>query len=221
MKSYHLLTIIAFDTSLNEYCSKQQFSMIEDAEPISRLTKCADNYYKDFSKYQLFHESKKNDTGRAYGRFDSFEKYVDQKCFNVYLWKEKNILIFEANKSSVNGCIKRLKRDYGANNFNLKREPVDFKRVISRAVNITGGWFGDLSGNVTSIGLFGDHVNLSGEYDRYSAIGTLSALTIEVDLNGSIYSFMITKDRSIVLYNNYDEIEKDLDLVAQIYNELL
>ena len=220
MRSYHLLDIENFDTSISEFSSKQQYSIVTDAEPVSILTKKIENYYKDFTKYELFHETKRNNTGRAYGRNDSFDKYVWQKSFNVYLWHDKNILIFEANKSAVNGCIRRFRKEYRDKQFKLTRRPVDFNKVISRATNITGGWFGDLSGNVSSIGLFGDHVDLSGEYDRYSAIGTLSALTIEVDLSGAIYKFMITKDRSIVLYNN-DEIEKDLDLIAQIYKELL
>lgn len=221
MKSYHLLTIRNFDESVSEYCSKQQYSLIEDAEPISSLKKSVENYYKDFNKYQLFHEAKKNGVGRAYGRGDSFDKYIDQKVFNVFLWKSKKILIFESNKSSVNSCIKRFKRDYGENNFNLIREPVDFSKVLRRAINITGGWFGEIDGNVNSVGIFGDHVDLSGDYDKYAAVGKLSSLTIEVDLGGDIYMFMITKDRSVVLFNNNDDIEKDLDLIVQIYNELL
>jgi len=219
MKTYHLLDIVTFDQNRDLFRSTQQLS-VEDSQPISKLTKITANFYKDFAKYELFHEVKRRSRGRAYGNPESFSSYVNQNTFDCYHWKSRNIFIFGANKPAVNGSIKRLTRDCGKGVFELKRGMVNFQKIIRKAENITGGWFGDLSGNVTSIGLFGDHVNMSSDYDRYSAAGSLSSLTIEVTLGGQMYSFMITKDRAIVLYDSMS-IEKDLDLLTQIYNELL
>lgn len=219
MRSFHFLGVVQFDESQNEYVTDQQLSL-GDAQPATSLKLITKDFYLDFAKYELFHERKKRDTGRAYGRYDSFDQYINQKTFNAYLWKTQNLFIFEANKESVNGAIKRLKRQYGKSTFNMVRVPVDFQKILRRADNITGSWFGGIKGNVTSVGIYGDHVNLSKDYDRFAASGELSSVTITVNLTKGLYTFMITKDCAIVIYDNMST-EKYLDLVTQIYNELL
>lgn len=220
MKAYHFLTIVKFDRGINTYQVNQQISL-KDSQPVSKLTKTNDSFYKDFDKYELFHETKRNKRGRAYGYEEAFAQYIEQKTFNCYLWETNNIIIFEANKSAVNGSIRRITKQYGKDVFELKREHVDFGNILRKAANITGGWFGEFEGgNVTSVGLFGNHVDLSSDYNRYQAAGELSSLTVEVRLGGNMHKFMITKDRVIVLYENMST-EKDLDLLVQIYNELL
>ena len=217
MSVYHLLDIVKFDHTAKDIVSYQQYNVFNNMAE-TRLNKVSEDFYNKFSKYELFHETQRRMKGRAYGNADSFSEFYKQDSHNCYLWKEQNIFIFEAGKEAVNGAVKRLRKDLGKENFDLSRKEVDFNRVLSKANNITGSWFGELAGNVTSVGIFGDHVNLSSEYDRFKIAGQLSALTIEVSFGGSMYSFMITKDRGLVIYNNMS-IEKDLDLIVQIYHE--
>ncbi len=219
MRSFHLLSVVKFDMSKNEFITSQQLSIV-DAQPATSLKLITKEFYSNFAKYELFHERTKRDIGRAYGRPDSFDQYVSQKSFNAYLWKNQNIFIFEANKSSVNEAIRRLIKEYGKSNFDMVRLPVDFQKILKRAENITGSWFGGIKGNVTSVGIYGDHVNLSKDFDRFAAAGELSSVTITVNLTKGLHTFMITKDCAIVIYEDMST-EKYLDLVTQIYNELL
>lgn len=68
---------------------------------------------------------------------------------------------------------------------------------------IIGSWFSGLKGKVKSVGLFGDHVNLDENFNRYNSIADMSMLYLDILTESSDDSINIgiTKNGGIILYN--------------------
>ncbi|NTU28521.1 hypothetical protein HPX95_20580, partial [Bacillus tequilensis] len=59
---------------------------------------------------------------------------------------------------------------------------------------------------------YGDHVNLSDDYNRYEAAGKLSSLNCSITFEKNSYDFMITANKTVVIMQNRTP-EQDLDLL--------
>lgn len=218
MKSFHFLQVGTITLgSDNVLTSLQQLRLgTNDSEPISSVSLTSRDFYRGFDKLKFVHEAEKRTTGRAYGMDQQFSSFIARDSFDGYLNSELELLLISAGKQKVNGVIRRLKKAY-PQGFDVKRYTVDFTNIIEVVTNVRGSWISELPDtNVRSVGLFGDHVNLSADFSRHTAVGNLSALNVILQLDNQDVSFMITKDCTIVLYQD-QSIEEELDLTLALW----
>lgn len=227
MRAYHFLDVEKFnllDENNKKVLTPQQASIGGvDAEPVSEISLITKTYYKGFYKLNLKHEQVKRKNGRAYGEDAVFSKYVENKSMNAYYHPTHDLLLIEGAKGAVNGAIKRFEKFF-PEKFKVSRSKVDFPYVISRSTNVWGGWFGGLNtGTLKSAALFGDHVNLSEDYNRFEAAGHLSSLNCALTFEKESYDFTITLNKTVVIMQNRTP-EEDLDLLLALkpilYKEL-
>lgn len=218
MKAYHFWDIHRFDIlrlldGNGELTTEQQLSIgDEDDEPRSVIKFIKKQYYKGFDKYIINHEKVKRKYGRAYGEDLLFNRFIESNSMNAYYHPEHSLLLIEGNKGSVNGFVKKLQKVY-PDSFMLARSSVDFPYLIEHSTNVWGGWLNGFNdGGLKSVALFGDHVNLSEDYNRLEAAGKLSSLNCSISFEKTNYDFTITANKTVVIMQNRTP-EQDLDLL--------
>ncbi|MEK3644444.1 hypothetical protein ACTHHL_09055 [Aeribacillus composti] len=149
---------------------------------------------------------------------------IKNTSMNAYYHSESSLLLIEGDKGGVNGFVRKLQKQY-PDDFSVSRSSVDFPYVIEHSTNVWGGWLnGFIDGNLKSVALFGDHVNLSEDYNRLEAAGKLSSLNCSITFEKRSYDFTKTSNKTVVIMQNRTP-EEDLDLLMLLkpilYKELL
>lgn len=229
MKAYHFLTTEKFElfndkkegtlVSTNQQLSSEG----SDTEPRSYIKLIKRDYYRGFDKFIINHEKVKKKKGRAYGQDMFFNQYIENESMNAYYNQSKKLFLIEGNKAAVNDFVKKYEKQF-LDNFILIRTTVDFPYLILHTHNVWGGWLNGFNdGNLKSVALYGDHVNLSEDYNRYEAAGKLSSLNCSITFEKNSYDFMITANMTVVIMQNRTP-EEDIDLLMSIrpilYKEL-
>lgn len=217
MRAYHFLDIqkfSLFDKPENNEISTSQQLTLENVpkEPQSTMKLITKNYYKGFEKYIINHERIKRKQGRAYGEDILFNQFIENTSMNAYFHPESSLLLIEGDKGGVNGFVKKLNKNY-PDEFIYSRSNVDFPYLIEHSTNVWGGWLNGFNdGNLKSVALFGDHVNLSEDYNRLEAAGKLSSLNCSITFEKRSYDFTITANKTVVIMQHRTP-EEDLDLL--------
>ena len=125
------------------------------------------------------------------------------------------MFIIEGNKPSVNGSVKKFNKIF-PDQIYVERSNVDFPYLVQHTHNVWGGWLNGFNdGNLKSIALYGDHVDLSQDYNRYKVSGSLSSLNCSITFEKTAYDFMITANKTVVIMQSRTP-EEDLDLLLFI-----
>ncbi|MCZ0757039.1 hypothetical protein [Anoxybacillus sp. J5B_2022] len=219
MRAYHFLdveTLELFTNGVTSVSTAQQLSIEqEDNEPKSEMRLTTLDFYRGFQKYVIVHERVKRKEGRAYGEDLLFTQYIESKSMNAYYNPQIKLLLIEGDKGGVNGFIKKFEKVF-PNKFKVSRSQVDFQYVVEHSHNVWGGWIsGFNNGTLRSVALFGDHVNLSEDYNRLEAAGKLSSLNCSLTFERKSYDFTITSNKTVVIMQTMTP-EEDLDLLLHL-----
>lgn len=178
-------------------------------EPITELKLINPNFYRDFSYIEITHESQKKDQIRIKSEFyDLF--FMMQKTVAFYNPNEK-ILLITANKELSREIVDRI-ADKFHEKFKLvpieEQKSFDFKKITnnSNLINTWGAWFKNIGyGNVTSMALFGDHVQLDSKYEEN--FDKISSLNVDLSIDGKPLSLIISKDLRITVLSKAEYSE--------------
>lgn len=116
-------------------------------------------------------------------------------------------------KGAVKPVVNRAFRALEDTGLETESVEVDLGLILKRLKEsgeglVKGGWFGDLVINkVDAAGIFGNDVDESDEWERYSSSGSLNAVTVDLVVAGAHESFQLTRDRTIVVYRSKTEPE--------------
>jgi len=171
-----------------------------------------------YEHIRLTHEDEKQKPGRAHGT--RFERAIYSTEMNAYYDRDSSILIINGPRAAARACATRLHKTR-SDIFEVTPLPVDLMSVIEEVQNTKGAWLTDLpmAGNVSSVGLFGDHVDLSADFTKYQALATLTAITVELPYSREQRTFMITRHGTVVFYGPGDAY-KDLTFMRRLYGLL-
>jgi hypothetical protein len=227
MRAYHFLDVDKFDLfsgGKTTVSTAQQLTIQqEDAEPKSEMKLTTSDYYKGFQKYVIVHERLKKKEGRAYGEDILFTTFIENKSMNAYYHPGLKLLLIEGDKGGVNGLVKRFEKSF-PEQFKVSRSQVDFPYLVEHSHNVWGGWISGFNdGTLKSVALFGDHVNLSEDYNRLEAAGKLSSLNCSLTFEKKSYDFTITANKTVVIMQTRTP-EEDIELLMHLrpilYKEL-
>ncbi|QSB48804.1 hypothetical protein [Parageobacillus toebii] len=226
-RSYYFVEFETFEIPDEGFITYQQQTLEGtgiNAEPVSSLKMVEANYYKGWSRLIGTHERYDRTPRRMAGNPEYFSESITggDKPFDVFYNPQTKRMILKTSKTNVKGLLRRMIKNYPSF-FVPKEGQVDFAYLLDRLQNTTviASWFNDLKGQVTSVGLFGDRVNLDDKFNYYKAIGSMSALTVELTIKGQNQpcTIMITKERGVVIYENWDQ-KQDLDFLFNIQHLL-
>lgn len=194
----------------------QTDSIVED--PKTSVNLHHKNYFNDFDRYNCEHEILQHKHGIANGAH--FQKYREPHDFPAYYSIKQRIFIIKSSKSISNSFITTCNNKIG--NFECKRLETDYEKIIPILSTISGAWFANLKTSfVKSAAYFGPHVDRSQEFKKAAEDGMISSLNVNHPFNGEEHVTAITKDGSVVLYNNYINELTELKIVLNIFNKYL
>lgn len=222
-RTYYFIELENFDIPEEGFKTEQQLTIQEtkiNPDPVSYLFEVTKDYYKGWSKLVGQHEILDRKPRRIAGDPEYHLQSIlgGHETFDVFYNKKLKILIFNCSKQQKNGLIRRLLKNFPSM-ISVKTGQVNFPYLLDQLQNtkIVGSWFSDLKGQVTAVGLFGDRVNLDQLFDHYQAVGTMSALTLEVNIEDQKEpcKIMVTKERGIIIYEKWNQ-KQDLDFLFNI-----
>lgn len=169
------------------------------AESITELKLITKDFHRGFSYIQIEHETKKTDNIRIQDHFYEFF-FMRQKKVAFYNQNEKILLIL-ANKQLAKEIVGRILNTH-REKFKLvpetEQKEFDFDKINRDAdlINTWGAWFKNVGfGNVTSMAIFGDHVQLHSTYEDH--VDKLSSINVEMLIDGEPMKLIISKDMRI------------------------
>ena len=168
--------------------------------------------HQTFGYIRTFIDSKKRKIG--------FSEYLQPVDFPAYYDKDKQIIIFQAPKKDCRGVLAHLRDKTFV--IELEELKVDFVKLSQIHSEYLGAWFRGVSSRVQSAGLSGHQIQDDLLFQRLSAVGQLSNVTIPWQFSGVEHSVMITNMAAIVLVQNYqNNIGFELQLVMDVYDKIL
>lgn len=219
MRPYYYFDVDAFRVAEGGIKTPQQQTIDGaevNAEPSTGIKLLNSDYYQGLEEYVLTHEVK--DTGKR--RMLGNPRYVESisggdETHRLYFHPADKFIIVKAPRRIAKAALRRLSQSY-PKSFSTHQGELDFEEITKRAVSIDGSWFGSLKGSsLNSVGLFGDHVNLSREFNMYSEVGSKTALYITWLHAGKEYTCIVTRERGVIIAQR-QEIQQDLDLVLTL-----
>ncbi|MTI83485.1 MAG: hypothetical protein FH756_06155 [Firmicutes bacterium] len=193
--------------------------MGKDADPITELKLIKKNFYINLHQYSCIHEVVDKKPRRFGGEPAYYPNSItgaDKPCNVFYDWESRQ-LIFQGARRVAFGAMRRLIKQY-PKQINVSSGEIDFSFLIENTKSvIVGTWFSGLNGQVKSIGMFGDRVNLDERFELYQRLGAMTALYLEITPMGNPKpcKIMISKDRGVVIHEDWT-IEQDLEFLLKI-----
>jgi len=189
-----------------------------DDKAYSLVRFLGESEHSDFYKYFAKHETPKNGKFRFANDVTS-KIYVIQE-FHLFIPRNLSYFFADTKTTYCKGLIKRLKESHPK--FKSIDREIDLFR-LGETINceVVGGWFKKLQiADVSTAAIFGPTVDESEDWKRYANSGKLSALNINFPINGVMHSIQITHSGSIVLLQNYSEIDS-LGILEKINDTLM
>src|SRR5690606_10151826 len=217
-KAYILCDVLKFSTEI--FSAPIQESLFEhEGEPEIKIQLAKRDFYNGFDLYRCHHDFKIKMHGKAFYKFFSyFFRPVD---FSLFYNPKIKIALMSVNSKIGLDFIQKL------NNFNhheLNPIEVDFNYILPKITEMTGVWVSRINhANLKSAGYFGHHVDKSKEVEEAIKDGVLSSVLIKYisPTTKEEHTILISKKGTITLYDTYNQIEDELDLVMSVYNDII
>lgn len=223
MKAYYTLKIDCFNTEMNQLTSDYQLGInnIFDNKPHAYIEKLEIQAISNFIKYDLYCEYKNYSKGRAYGKPEPFDSFI-QIFENKFYYNNNDKIAYLCCPRDVYKTFCKIfeKNDY----IKYTTIIVDFQKIITnhRCINIQAIWLGDVKTDISvnAINLTGNKLENSSKYQDLLDEGcNITNLTIIYKYFNDEIRVMITKDGGIVFYENIEETEA-LGISNDIYHNL-
>jgi hypothetical protein len=130
---------------------------------------------------------------------------VQQKKFDAYYNRERQIFIAQAEKEIALAAAEALSSDNALREFfRFRSIELDFSQITPRAINVIGAWFkGMRYTNIRTEAAFGSHITVDAEFSRMAQHGNQSNLLVVIDHGGEHLKVNISKVGSAFFMEEY------------------
>lgn len=218
-KAYILVNVNIF-TKKEIYNNPVQDKIIKDeGDPEISLKLNRENFYLDFDQYFCHHDYKQKKYGKAFDMY--FNYFFEPLDFYLYYNKDSSFCLIQTRTKVAIDFLKELNK---TGDFDLQTVKIDYSKMYPIINEISGAWIADLKGDyLKTAGLFGHHVDKSEEFKQAAKEGEVSSLRLRFINENSKeeHAVGISRKGAIVLYDNFNQIEDEINLVIEIYNKLI
>lgn len=151
-------------------------------------------------------------------RLEAFNEYIATHKLEAYLNAKRDLLVIEGTGHVVTSAFRTL-RDH-ADRVNIAQGEVEFERLSPRLGRVSGAWFSRQSGPVTALGMFGQNVAGSSEWEDASLNADISSVMFQHLYEGEYRTVTVTRDAGVVVYTNLAPAQL-LGLAFDVYEELV
>jgi hypothetical protein len=170
-------------------------------EPVTKLRLITPDFHRKFSHIEIEHESKKTNHIRIKNEF--YDLFFIKQSIVAFYNQDERVLLVMASKDLAREIVDRISKKF-QRKFKLlpaeERKKFDFNKINTGAdlINTWGAWFKNIGySNVTSMALFGDHVQLSEKYEEN--IDNISSINVELSIDDEPITLIISKDLRIAV----------------------
>lgn len=225
METYALFKMKAFEVPVEGLQTEQQLAVpgsgMDDA-PLTKIAVAGDDY-GPFMRFRCLHEYVDHRPRRLAGNPQYYDHSIvgGNLPFDAFYHADSQTLAMRTGRDRAAHALRALARDHPAKIEAEKVRETDFGRLFSDSPKtVIGSWFSGMKGNVKALGMFGDHVDLSQEWKSMQALGAMTALLLELSLDGTTAKVMISRRQVVTIYESWEE-GAQLDFVLAIIPQLM
>lgn len=177
------------------------------------------DFHDGFDQYSCHHDYKVKTFGKVYN--NTFNYYFLPKDFNMFYNKNSKLIIISLKSDIALDFIKNLNQHRF---FDLSPIKIDFKAIAPYITEMSGVWVSGLNRtHVKTVGYFGPYVNKSEEFIEASREGEVSSVQMQYvyPKTGEEHTINISQKGTITLYDNFERIEDELDIIISVYNNII
>jgi hypothetical protein len=177
------------------------------------------DFFCRFDQYLCHHDFMHKKNGKVFGQY--FNHYFEPLNFYTYYNETENLTFIQTKTDAALDFVKRLNL---SKHYNLEPVKIDFTKMYPLITEVAGAWIADLKrAHLKTAGFFGPNVHKSEEFIEAASEGNVSSIQMKFisDFTKEEYSVAISKRGTIVLYDTFDTIEKELDLVNEVFTRLI
>lgn len=181
---------------------------------IKKRGRAGNQHYEEF---KVKHERREE----LWGRYndEEFHQIIRIYEFPLFLHENKQRAFFRCKRVIAKEVVNRL-NGQKAGNVPLEDRKFDLELLTEELKDITGAWFGNLIlNNVSSAALFGNDVETSNEWNRYTETGDLSNIQLDIKYKNSEMKCSISSKGSIVIFKKLPESER-LELLDNVLDKI-
>lgn len=199
---------------------------MEDAEDtVLTWIGTLDGPHAQVGRLQIQHDVLVETTGRAVfsledglPRVETFHEFVTTNHLSAFLPPDRESLTIEGKGNDVIQVYRTL-RDH-AHRISIAQGQVDFERLSNHVGRFRGAWFSKTAGPVSALGMFGQDVSGSAEWEDASLNSSISSVMFQHIWKGEWRTLMVTQDAGIVVYQDMPA-DQMLDMVFEVQRDIL
>lgn len=149
---------------------------------------------------------------------ERFDQYIATHHLEAYLTEHRDALLIEGTGYVVHDAYRTL-RDH-AQHITISDRKVNFTALAPYLTGIRGAWFSRKAGPLSALGLFGQAVADSPEFEEAKLTSDIRSLMVQHEFDSGLRTIMITRDAGVIVYQNLAR-EELLALVFDVYDTLL
>jgi hypothetical protein len=219
-KSYLICKVERFNDQESYLVPIQEsFGDVYEGEAEIRIKLIHKNYHQSFNRYNCHHDFKHKKHGKAFNKY--FTYYFEPIDFNMYYCSNSSLALVQTKTEISLDFIKQL-NDKGY--YKLLPTEINFKAMAPFITEMSGVWISNLKRtHVKTAGFFGPHVNRSEEFKEAAGEGEVSSIQMNYlsPFSGEEHTIGISQKGSVVLYDRFQTITDELDLIINIYETLI
>jgi hypothetical protein len=152
-------------------------------------------------------------------RVESFSEYVHTHYLESYVTADRSLMMIGGSGEVVKSAYGALSKSANSRLRLMGRE-VDFKLLAPNLGRLRGAWFTRSSGSLHALGLFGQDVGGSPEWEEQNITSELQSVMVNHLFENEFHTVLLTADCGVVVYSNLER-SKLLALVRDVYDSLL
>ena len=217
-KAYLLCNVLKF--SQEEFIAPIQESLLEyEGEPEIQIKLARTDFFNGFDQFVCHHDFKVKVYGKAFNKY--FNYYFLPLDFYLFYNRDLRLALLSVKSKIGLDFIDNLNK---YKRHELVPIEIDFEYILPRITEMTGVWISKINHtNLKTAGYFGHHVNKSKEFEDAVKEGTVSSAQIKYisPLTQEEHTIGISKKGTITLYDTFNQIEDELEIVLSVYNNII
>ncbi|HET8956628.1 MAG TPA: hypothetical protein VFN18_13315 [Solirubrobacterales bacterium] len=152
-------------------------------------------------------------------RVETFKEYVRTHHIEAYATADRSLMMIGGAGEVVKSAYATLSKSMSGRLRLVGRE-VDFKVLTPNLGRLRGAWFTRSSGSLHALGMFGQDVKGSPEWEEQTITSELQTVMVNHLFQDEFHTIQLTADCGVVVYSNLER-SKLLALVRDVYDSLL
>ena len=217
--SYRLLKASAFPDIKVDYSVPSQLSYLADKEvPATHIQRQHIPLQEGLESFYITHQLIVHQFGRAQNV--EFVEYAAEFHLWAYYRQADGLLLIQGNKDSVADLCYTL-NSRASEDFSLQNYEVDFQKLEPHLEVISGSWFRYKAVSLHAMGIFGNHVDTTAEYQTAKTLGTQTAINFYHTFLGADIPLQITRNAIVVIQANIESLPLEVEIVLDVKKTLL